>query len=362
MKLKALLLGSAAAMISTAGVSTSAIAADAVVAEPHPVEYVRVCDMYGAKWFYMPGTETCIQFDGYVRVTYAYNDIDGNYISPRDGNPTESGGLFAYRARLNVRTKNETDYGTLEGWIRLQGTTSAAQAGFLGAGSAGDANLSVDRALISLAGFRLGYSDSFVTTHHNYGLFSDVQDGLYDYHQATFFDYTYSANGFSATVGIQNSGGSLGVSHDSRSLDYYAGIGYTGSWGGIAASVVHDNEADEESYKISADLNLIEGLKVRGWYMWDDGSSKYVTGSYGPFFGGSTAIDEQYGIAMEYKFNDMLAFRAGYTAADSDVAGLDTDYIHVGLDVRPVPGLIIRPEVAFADEGEQYSIRVYRTF
>ena len=79
MKLKALLLGSAAAMISIAGVSTSATAADAVVAEPHPVEYVRVCDMYGAKWFYMPGTETCIQFDGYVRATYAWNDPDDRW-------------------------------------------------------------------------------------------------------------------------------------------------------------------------------------------------------------------------------------------------------------------------------------------
>ena len=214
MKLKALLLGSAAAMMSVAGVSTSAIAADAVIAEPHPVEYVRVCDMYGAKWFYMPGTETCIQFDGYVRVTYAYNDCDRCTVSGLM--PTlawwshmlassVSVGIvaagFGYRARLNVRTKNETDYGTLEGWIRLQGT--------IGQGVT-DANVSVDRALISLAGFRLGYSDAYSTTHHGYGFYSDVQDGLYDYHQATFFDYTYSANGFSATAGVQQSNGSLG--------------------------------------------------------------------------------------------------------------------------------------------------------
>ncbi|MCR5858978.1 porin [Mesorhizobium sp. J428] len=42
-------------------------AADAVLApEPEPVEYVRVCDAYGAGFFYIPGTETCLQISGYV--------------------------------------------------------------------------------------------------------------------------------------------------------------------------------------------------------------------------------------------------------------------------------------------------------
>ena len=52
MKLKTLLLGSAATLIAVSG----AQAADAVVAEPEPVDYVKVCDMYGAGFFYIPGT------------------------------------------------------------------------------------------------------------------------------------------------------------------------------------------------------------------------------------------------------------------------------------------------------------------
>ncbi|RTL96503.1 MAG: hypothetical protein EKK31_28180 [Hyphomicrobiales bacterium] len=32
----------------------------ALAAEPQPVEYVRVCDMYGANYYYSPGTDTCI--------------------------------------------------------------------------------------------------------------------------------------------------------------------------------------------------------------------------------------------------------------------------------------------------------------
>ena len=72
MKLKSLLLGSAAAMIAVTG----ARAADAVIAEPEPVEYVRVCDLYGAGFFYIPGTETCLNINGYIRVDFTYNDED----------------------------------------------------------------------------------------------------------------------------------------------------------------------------------------------------------------------------------------------------------------------------------------------
>lgn len=33
----------------------------AQVPEPQPVDYVRVCDVYGAGWYYIPGTEQCLR-------------------------------------------------------------------------------------------------------------------------------------------------------------------------------------------------------------------------------------------------------------------------------------------------------------
>ena len=74
MKLKSLLLGSAAVLVA----GSAAKAADAIVVQPEPVEYVRVCDAYGAGWWYIPGTETCLKIDGDVRVDYAvYHFHDG---------------------------------------------------------------------------------------------------------------------------------------------------------------------------------------------------------------------------------------------------------------------------------------------
>ena len=51
MNIKSLLYGSAAALVAVSG----ARAADAVVvAEPEPVEYVRICDAYGAGFSIFP--------------------------------------------------------------------------------------------------------------------------------------------------------------------------------------------------------------------------------------------------------------------------------------------------------------------
>ena len=114
MKIKSLLLGSAAAMVAVSG----AQAADAIVVEPEPVEYVRVCDMYGAGYFYIPGdaNNTCIRFAGYVQAQYtATHDHDEDDLSNHGDH---------VRTRFQVEAKNETQYGTLSSRIWYINTIS----------------------------------------------------------------------------------------------------------------------------------------------------------------------------------------------------------------------------------------------
>ncbi len=79
------------------------------------VEYVRVCSLYGAGFFYIPGTDTCIKFGGYLRVDTTFNG------GPQ-GQPAWNGDLgqqnryadyFAKRARMafSVDTRTQTEYG-----------------------------------------------------------------------------------------------------------------------------------------------------------------------------------------------------------------------------------------------------------
>ena len=66
--LKSLLLGSAAGLVAVAG----AQAAD-LPAKAKAVEYVKVCDAYGAGFYYIPGTDTCLKVGGAIRVDYYVN-------------------------------------------------------------------------------------------------------------------------------------------------------------------------------------------------------------------------------------------------------------------------------------------------
>ena len=109
---KSLILGSAAGLVAMSG----AQAADLPV-KAKAVEYVRICSLYGAGFFYIPGTDTCIKLGGYVRIDTTFNG--GVY-----GQPFYNGDLgqqnrfrdyFNSRSRmaLTVDTRTATEYGVV---------------------------------------------------------------------------------------------------------------------------------------------------------------------------------------------------------------------------------------------------------
>ena len=76
--MKGLLLGTAAGLVAM----SSAQAADLPV-KAKPVEYVKVCSLYGAGFFYVPGTDTCLKIGMYVRSDHGYGQgANANVIYP----------------------------------------------------------------------------------------------------------------------------------------------------------------------------------------------------------------------------------------------------------------------------------------
>jgi hypothetical protein len=133
MNIKSLLLGSAAAMAVVSG----AQAADAIVAaEPEPVEYVRVCDAYGTGYFYIPGTETCLKINGYIRFQVNVGENVGG----------DSDWDAVTRGQLQFTAKSDTEYGPLTGVIVLQ----------TNADNASSQVAKLDSAYLDVAGFRAG--------------------------------------------------------------------------------------------------------------------------------------------------------------------------------------------------------------
>jgi Porin subfamily len=62
-KARSLLLAATAAFVAACG----AQAADMPV-KAQPVQYVKICSLYGDGFYYIPGTDTCLKLGGYLRV------------------------------------------------------------------------------------------------------------------------------------------------------------------------------------------------------------------------------------------------------------------------------------------------------
>ena len=59
---------------SIIAIATALLAGFAVTpSHAQPVEYVKICSLYGAGFSYIPGTDTCIKMGGYLRVQAEYN-------------------------------------------------------------------------------------------------------------------------------------------------------------------------------------------------------------------------------------------------------------------------------------------------
>jgi len=239
MKLKnALMLGGTALV----AVSSSAFAADLPSRKAAPVEYVKVCDVYGRGFFYIPGTDTCLKVGGYVRVDY---DVRGerertgntrtvsgnaNVFTQAAGDRTTTG--FYNRAAVELDARTQTAWGTVQTFMRLRMDTGS---GLLKVDKTG---ASLESAYIRFAGFTFGQAAqpfSFLSswaynTHHVTGWPNGVRQIAYTH---TF------GGGLSATVAVtdmQNYSQVTSASADPKTLSenyavFVANLRMDQSWG-----------------------------------------------------------------------------------------------------------------------------------
>ena len=185
MNIKSLLLGSAAALVAVSG----ARAADAVVvAEPEPAEYVRICDVYGAGYFYIPGTETCLRIGGYVRYDIGVRrrgSFDGaTDVAERHGQwRRRNAHLRQADARFTLKTwtGQETELGTLKTYTETRFNFGNSPATNDGASNDWQAtSLSLNFAWIQLGGLRVGKDELAFDTFIGYAG-NVIQDTIVPY-------------------------------------------------------------------------------------------------------------------------------------------------------------------------------------
>jgi hypothetical protein len=195
---KSLLLGSAAGLVAV----TAGQAADLPV-KAKPVEYVKICSLYGAGFYYMPGTDMCIKIGGYVRAEIT--DYSGGNMSqgPVQGDVNQrSTSNLTMRARgyITADAREQTAYGTARGYIAVGVATADIGNTIL------PSALGLNRAFVQWAGITAGDTQSF------YDFYSSPAMGYRGYNPSSdtgdpgWWVWAYTAqlgNGMSATIAAE---------------------------------------------------------------------------------------------------------------------------------------------------------------
>ncbi|MBP0578608.1 porin [Labrys sp. LIt4] len=249
MTMKSLLLGAAAGI---AAIGT-AQAADLPMTKGEAVEYVKVCSEFGAGFFYIPGSDTCLKIGGEIRADYR---VFGGTGFSRDDNRS----AFGTQGRIWFDARTQTDWGLLRSYFQINASGRTASRSGLG-----DTNkFEVDKAFIQFGGLTAGYAHSFFGFYDNdYG---NTIWAPYYAQSSTVNLLAYTAQfggGFQATLSIEDG-------RDHRSTGGFAPfqnanavwVGYNQggqqfpdvvgqlrldqSWGGVAVqAALHQNRSGE---------------------------------------------------------------------------------------------------------------------
>jgi len=196
---KSLFLGSAAGLVAVAG----AQAADLPI-KAKPVEYVKVCSIYGAGFFYIPGTDTCIKIGGWVRMEIDFNAGGSHNPASNGGNgrndridTTDTTMRDRFVTSFDVRT--QTEYGTLRAYTRAGFDWTTPESG--------GGRFYVERAFVQFAGMTAGRSQSYFDFYANVMYYTGYAGGTSSTGAGGTNLFAYTAtfgNGFSATLSFED--------------------------------------------------------------------------------------------------------------------------------------------------------------
>jgi len=304
MNFKSLFLGSTAVIAA----ATGANAADpVVVVEPAAPNYVEVCDAFGAGYFYIPGTETCLDIGGYVRFQVDANDDDWGVMT---------------RGHLDVTAKSDTELGVLTGDIEINANAYSDNR---------DNDVVLDNAYIGLGGFQAGYFD----TYWDEGLTGEVDD-LAGNTKITEMRYIYAANGFIAALALDALEADMvsGLGNGSTDMNKLGVAGRVGfNAGGVNAKldIGYDTYNEEAAFRALGEFAAGPGSILLGG-LYNTGASAYAKtweldqGGFSDTYYGYS----EWAVAAGYRMDVTDKFRVTpmvqYTQLKTDKSlGLDDD-------------------------------------
>jgi hypothetical protein len=124
-----------------------------------PSQYVKVCSLYGAGFYYMPGTDMCIKIGGWMRAEITGGNMNGNMTwgpyAALQNNRATSNLVTRERGYITADAREQTAYGVARAYIDVGVSTSDVTE------ASTAAEFSSNRAFLQWAGFTAGLAVSF---------------------------------------------------------------------------------------------------------------------------------------------------------------------------------------------------------
>src|SRR5262245_12152125 len=253
---KSLLLGSAAGVFAVAGAQAADLAVKA-----KPVEYVKVCTLYGAGFWYVPGTDTCIKIGAYVKLQTDYGsnpggpfmmgvaNTGGGDASGRHTRTDSANFGFNQRAVMSLDLRTQTEYGTLRSYLDLGEQTQSASTNAGSNNNLAGISVFASRAFIQFAGFTVGRMRSFFDMYFQGTYAFNGQRFAADTSPSGIVGAAYTwqfGGGLSASVSLEDgaaANGGRGRSTVNTQLTSGAGATLTGPF--VLGSITTDNKGTE---------------------------------------------------------------------------------------------------------------------
>ena len=343
--IRGLLLGTGAVIFATAG----AQAADLPL-KAKAVEYVRVCSLYGAGFYYIPGTDTCIKLGGYLRAETALwtNSNYGGAYNGVAGAQNRLSNTYQMRSRedFNIDTRTATEYGVVRTYADLVFTWTSGSNNGIGNGgtqySTGAANSS---GLTSVNGLSTdGISGGSLGVYYAFIQFAGFTMGK----AVSSFDApwtNYPGNNFDGLVG--GSGSNNGVNQ----------FTYTADFGqGISASI----SAEDQSQFFTTAIWNTSGISSSGVLGGNYGVNA-LGGTVSPDIIGNIRVDQAWGL-----------FQASFAAHDNHAAYYGATEVtghpedkwgwagQLSLSIKNIPtgaGDVINVQGVYTDGASRYNFQ-----
>ena len=264
------------------------------------------------------------------------------------------------RARVNFDARSETEWGTLRGYIRLQGDWGATAGG--AAGPFGDGPVALDQAFLQLGGFYAGYTESAWAATLNGGASnfgSHTWDGMYyGYAQRHQIGYNFTGgNGVFGTISLEDDDGA----GDGYMPDVVAKLGINQGWGSAWVKVGYDesyNAAGDDGFGVGAGVHFnvpnSPGSSFRLLAYYADSDNRF-----GPLASGGAVLGQaEWSVLASYnhRFTPTLSasvaaqyFSDLYLTGTDTGSGVDGWSGELGIIWTPVTNFEVRTEINYSD-------------